>query len=244
MDLEKLLALLDGSEDGKAFAKTLGEKANNADELIKKINTLEGKNSDILGSRKTQDEKYSEMLRLLGVEELTSEAIQEFKKSGKGDEKSIAEINNLKGLLEAADLNTSNVTKDYETKLSTMALDNEIANSGIGANVANKEMFSIVTSLVKQGAVFKDGGIVYQNSDGSTAYGANNQPMTLSDKINSLKSDANYSGLFKPDGAGGSGTPPNSGGGNSGQKRSEMSHSDKGAFIEKHGNDAYLKLQS
>ena len=212
MDLKELLALLDGNDTGKAFVTALSEKANNADDLITKINGLESKNSEILGSRKNRDEKYSEMLGLLGVEELTAEAIQEFKKSGKGDEKSIAEISNLKGLLEAANLNTSNITKDFETKLSTMALDNEIANSGIGANVANKEMFSIVTSLVKQGAVFKDGGIVYQNADGSTAYGANNQPMTITDKMNTLKSDVNYSGLFKPDSNGGSGTPPSNNG--------------------------------
>ena len=213
MDLEKLLKLLDGSEDGKAFATSLSEKANNADDLIKKINTLEGKNSEILGSRKEKDAKYSEMLSLLGVDELTAEAITDFKKSDKGDEKSLAEISNLQKLLETANTNLQSTTSDYETKLSTMALDNEIANSGIGANVANKEMFGIVTGLVKQGAVYKDGNIVYLNPDKTTAYNADGKPMTITDKMNSLKSDASYAGLFKPDINGGGGKPPNGGGG-------------------------------
>ncbi len=85
MDLEQILKLLDGSEDGKAFVTSLSEKANNATGLIEKVNTLESKNKEILDSRKNRDTKYSEMLNLLGVEELTTEAIADFKKSaGKG----------------------------------------------------------------------------------------------------------------------------------------------------------------
>ncbi len=209
MTLDQLLALLSDNSEAKTFVTSLNEKATNADTLIAKVNGLESKNSEIINSRKNQDTKYKEMLKLLGVEELTPEAVENFKKTGKGGDEALnAEIDNLKGLLERSTNESNTITSDYESKLQSMALKNALANAGLGANVANKAMYKIVADLVSENAVFENDTVVYKKGD-TTVYGQDNKPLTLEGKISQLKSDENYSGLFKVDIKPGGGTPPN-----------------------------------
>jgi len=209
MTLEQLLALLSDNSEAKTFVTSLNEKATNADTLITKVNGLESKNAEIIASRKNQDGKYKEMLKLLGVEELTPEAVESFKKTGKGgDAALVAELENVKGLLEKATNESQTITSDYEGKLQSMALRQALANAGLGANVANEAMYKIVADLVSDGAVFENDTVVYKKGD-VTTYGADGKPLTLEGKISELKANENYTGLFKTDIKPGGGTSPN-----------------------------------
>lgn len=153
---------------------------------------------------------------VLGVDAVNEDTIKEAIKAlkgGRSDEKSLAEIDNLKKLLKDATNENVAIAQSYQDRLQSMALDNALANAGLGANVANEAMYGIVSGLVREGATFENDVIVYKNQDGSTIYGNDKVPLTLESRISQLKSDDNYKGLFKVDVASGTGTPPRSGGG-------------------------------
>jgi len=208
MDFKTLLALLSDNSAAQTFLTALNTQAENANTLITKVNDLEGKNAEIIASRKHNDTKYAEMLKLLGVEELTPEAVETFKKINKGGDEALkAEIDNLKGLLEKAGNEHTTLTSDYEGKLQSMALKNALANAGLGANVANEAMYGIVAGLVSEGAIYENDTVVYKKGD-VTIYGDDNKPLTLEGKITQLKADESYTGLFKTDIKPGGGTPP------------------------------------
>lgn len=240
---EKLLAFVGDNAEAQELVKSLeGSATSNVD----RINTLERQVTDITTTRdkfKTGNTLVKDLLGLEAVnEDSINEALAKFK-GNKGDEALTAEIANLKDLLSKSTTENQSLTQSYESKISTMALDNEIANSGVGANVVNEAMFGIVTGLIKQGAAYDNGKIVYKNEDGSTVYGADKQPLTLSGRMETLKTDPNYAGLFKPVGNSGGGAPTGDTPGASGAlKRSVMTHSEKGDFIAKNGEAAYFKL--
>ena len=81
-------------------------------------------------------------------------------------------------------------------------------------------MYKLGISLIKDGAVFENGSIVYKKADGSTDYGSGTTPMGVLDKMNALRADTNYAGLFKPDVNSGGGKPPNGGGDTKGKTMS------------------------
>lgn len=82
------------------------------------------------------------------------------------------------------------------------------------------------------------------NADGHPMLNSSNQPATLKDLALQFKSDENYAGAFKGVNQSGGGTPNKSGGGApiNGKKRSEMSTTEKAAFVREHGADEYNKL--
>jgi len=181
---------------------------------VETINTLERKVADISETRDKYKAGNSLVKSVLGVDAVNEDTLKEAIKTlkdGKSDDMSMAEIKNLKDLLAKATDEKQSITSQYESKLQNMALDNAIFNAGLGANVANEEMYNIVAGIVRNGAVFDNGEVVYKNADGSTVYGSDNKPLTIKSKIEQIKSDANYAGLFKPDTASGSGTSPRQG---------------------------------
>lgn len=82
--------------------------------------------------------------------------------------------------------------------------------------------------------------------DGKTPMlNAENKPATLRDLFLELKAKPEFQGAFKGVNQSGGGSPPNGGGGGAppaGTKRSEMTALQRVQFIEKNGQDAYLKL--
>jgi len=110
----------------------------------------------------------------------------------------------------------STLTNDYESRIQKMALDNAIANSGVGATFANEAMYKLGINLIKDGATYEGDKIIYKNADGTTAYNGAT-PIGIEDKLNGLKADPLYAGLFKPDVSSGGGKPPQGGGSNTQQ---------------------------
>ena len=206
MDLEKVKALLSDNSEAQQFVSSLAEKAENATQLTEKVNSLELKANEAITSR----QQLKELIKnTTGLSEVSEDALKGLlDNKSKGDDKSMAEINNLKKLLEEASNESKNISQTYEQKLQKLALDNALANAGLGANVANEAMYGIVAQLVKDGATYENDSIVYKNADGTTKYGNNGKPMTINDRVAELKSDTNYAGLFKLDVKSGSSTPP------------------------------------
>ena len=235
MKMEELLALLSDNSEATAFVTGLNTKASNADKLTEQIGLLEVKANEAITTRQSIKDKYNKGLSLLGLEEINEETIKSLK-GGKGDEKSIAEIDNLKTLLQTATSDKETLTNDYESKLQNMALDNAIINAGVGANVANEAMLPIITNLIKSGAVYEDGNIVYKAENGSTVYDTNNTPMTIEAKMNALKTDANYSGLFKPDMQSGTGSQNNNSQNNSTSGKVTGTKAEEEAYIKQKFN--------
>ena len=212
---EKLKAFVGDNAEALALIDTLeGTSTSN----VQKINTLETENAAVKETRDKYKSGNALVKSILGVdtvnEETIKEALKSLKGSGKDDSKSLAEIENLKTLLKGSTDELENTKTDYEGKLQSMALDNALANAGLGADVANEAMYKIVSELVRDGAVFEDDKIVYKNADGSTQYDDDKQPLGIDSKVNQLKSDPSYAGLFKVDVISGSGTPPKPGGAN------------------------------
>lgn len=201
----------DNSEALKLIDTIEGTTSDN----VQKINDLETKVAAVTETRDRYKSGNALVKSILGVDTVNEETIKEAIKSlqgNKGDDQSKAEIDNLKGLLEAVKGEKDTLKSEYEGKLHSMALDNALANAGLGANVANEAMYKIVADIVREGAVFEDGQIRYKTSDGATVYGKDKTPLTLESKIEHLKSDPNYLNLFKADVAGGTGTPTTTGG--------------------------------
>ena len=215
---EELKTLVGDSERGREIVASL-ESTSIAN--VSTINALENKVSDITSTRDKFKSGNSLVKSVLGLDEVNEESLKAFmekSKSKSGDDASIAEINNLKELLKSANDNSQSLAKDYEGRISTMALDNEIANSGIGTAFANDDMYKMGLGLIKNGATYEDGKIVYKKDDGSTEYNAAGTAKTISDKLSELKSNPNFSGMFKPDVRSGGDAPSNNKGG-TGTKR-------------------------
>lgn len=207
MTIEELLALIGDNADAVKFVKQMDTTAK---ENVDTIQGFERKLTDITSTRDKYKQGNTLVKSLLGLETINEESINEALnslKKGKGDDNS-AEIDNLKKLLETATNEKNQIETDYKGKLQNMALDNAITNAGVGLGVANESMLKIVTGLIKEGATYEDGKIIYKNEDGSTVYGSDNKPLDIASKVSSLKADANYAGLFKADvksGGGGQG---------------------------------------
>ena len=208
MNYKQLMELVGDNSEAVTFIQSM---ETNATTNVETINNLERSIVDIKSTRDDFKKGNTLVKSLLGLEHINEETIGDFLKSknGKGDEAITAELENVKSLLANAENEKNGITSDYESKIQKMALDNEIAQSGVGASFANDSMYKLGLNLIKDGATYENGSIVYKNSDGTTAYNGSN-PMGIKDKIESLKSDANYAGLFKPEtNNGGGGTPPN-----------------------------------
>lgn len=216
---EKLRAFVGDNAEALKLIDTI---EGNSSENVQKINDLESKVAAVTETRDRYKSGNALVKSILGVDTVNEDTIKEAIKSlkgGKQDDTSKAELEKLQDLLKAAENEKSTLKSEYEGKLNTMALDNALANAGVGAKVANEAMYKVVTGLVREGAVFEDGKIVYKAEDGTTVYGNDKTPLTLSGKIEQLKSDPSYAGLFVPDVNSGIGTPP--GGGDGADKKVE-----------------------
>lgn len=216
---EKLRAFVGDNAEALKLIDTI---EGNSSENVQKINDLETKVAAVTETRDRYKSGNALVKSILGVDTVNEDTIKEAIKSlkgGKQDDTSKAELEKLQDLLKAAEVEKSTLKSEYEGKLNTMALDNALANAGVGAKVANEAMYKVVTGLVREGAVFEDGKIVYKAEDGTTVYGNDKTPLTLSGKIEQLKSDPSYAGLFIPDVNSGTGTPP--GGGDGADKKVE-----------------------
>lgn len=181
---------------------------------VETINKLERTNGDLLGEVKKFKEGNSLVKSVLGIEQLNEDTIKEALGNKKGgDEKLVADIANYKKVIDDLNGTLLNTSKEYESKLSDMALTNAIRDLGIGGLASSPVTEKLILEQLKAGATLDGGKIVYKNEDGTTVFNGSNI-MTPTEKLNTLKSNKDYAPLFKADVLAGGGKPPQGGGDN------------------------------
>lgn len=217
MDFENVLTMLN---DGKIdevksaiesfkpeFEKTIGD-----------LKTYESRFNEAKEGRDKVKGRLKELSEVFGVnvDELNAERIKELMKSGKGDDASKAEIENLTKLLKAKDDEITEKLSEAETRFRDKVIETEIAKIGLTSNVVNEKALGLVIQALKDGATIEDGEIIYRGSDGAILRNGNGRPFTVSEKMAQFQSDPANAFLFKATtgGGGGSQSGNGSGGGN------------------------------
>lgn len=97
--------------------------------------------------------------------------------------------------------------------------------------------------LSKTRMIEKDGefSVVVVGEDGNAAVDSAGNNVTIAQLVDDMRLNKIYGPAFESSGTSGSGKVPTSTGG-AGQKRSAMSAAEKSAYIEKYGQDRYLRL--
>ncbi len=192
MDFNTLLSLVNDNEDAKAFINNLKETSNTH------VSTI-NKNETLINSLKGDLEKFklgnSLVKSELGLEQLNQDSLSEALGKLKGSSNNNEEVNNLKAMIDKLNGNLSTQAEDYEAKITNINLDTMIANATAGASIQGEEAFSTVKTLLKSGVVIEDGKAIYKEN-GVTKFNADNQPLTLESKLESIKTNPIYAGFF------------------------------------------------
>ena len=199
MSFEKLKTLVGDSAESLGIIKTLEETASNN---VKTINDLERRVTEVSDTRDKYKMGNSTVKSLLGLEAINEDTLKEFLENNKGkggDEKLVAEITNLKDLLQTSNTANDTLTNDFNGQIQAMGLDNAFTNAKVSTIFANDDMLQMGMGLFKKGAAFKDNNVTYMNDDGSTAYGKDGKPLTIQGRVDEVRANPNYAGLFKPD---------------------------------------------
>ena len=242
MDFENVLqSLADGKTDvvkdaimafKPQFEKTVGD-----------LKAYEGKFNEAVQTRDKAKGKLKEISGVFGVdsEELTTDKLKELIKTAKGDDASKAEIANLQKMLSDKEAEYGDKLSQSEARFRDKIIEVEIAKLGAGNDVVNDKALKLIIESLKEGATIDNGDIVYRDANGATVRNGSGQPLSIAEKMAQFKADVSNSFLFKATASGGGGSQSNNGGAGS-KKRSEMSHAEKGKFIQEHGEQSYLNL--
>lgn len=220
MSFKKLQEALASGDTEKAAEIAKGLETDfNAN--VEEIGKLENKANEAIEGRNKVKEKLREITKAAGVDELTVDVIDDLK-SKQGDDKLIAkhkeEIDTYAKRIEEIESGYKSKLGDANSRYQGVLIDRELTKLGASLGLADGAMDDVVSHL-KQHATIDGDNIAYV-IDGSPERNANGRPLTISDKIEELKTKKPF--FFKAVGQGGSGQHHN-GGGNAGKKFSELS---------------------
>lgn len=197
-DLKKLL---EGNEDGIKLVDKI-ESAQN--ELVEKVNSLETKFEEAKTGRDKVKSQLREAKDVLGLESLDKDNLA--KLLDDKDPQATKELENLKTQLQSVTQEKENAVGELKNKLSSYVMRTELNKTGLAQEALNPTMYSFLEKAALEGATHtEDGGILFKNPDGSTAYNGS-KPMTLADKVEQLKASEDFAPMFKTSVRGGSGT--------------------------------------
>ena len=242
MDFEKLIASLEAGNVDEA--KTIaGQLKPQFETTVSELKAFEGKFNEAKDGRDKVKARFRELSEALGLnpDDASADKVKDLLKQGKNDETLKAEIANMQKLISDKETEFNTKLSESENRFKNKLIEMEIAKIGASSDVVNEKALSILIDAVKSGATLEDGEIVYKDEKGATLRNPAGRPLSIAERMAAFKSDTNNSFLFKPTSNGGGGTH-NSGGSSGSKKRSEMSHAEKGKFIQEHGEEAYLKL--
>ncbi len=199
----------------------IAELVKSNEELIKKINYLETE------AQKAYDKR-----------DKSNHALKELKETKV--ETDTQEFNNIKHQLEDMVTQRDTAQTDFNNYKSDRLIQDEIQKIGISADAANPETFAILTELLKKDIKIEEGEIFYKNPDGTTQY-AEGKAVNVNSRLDSIKNNTAYSGLFKPQVSNGSGSKASQGGTNT-PDVSKLGYKEKGELIKRIGQEKYLDL--
>lgn len=213
MDFTTLLASLEAGDTDKAteIAKKLQPAY---EQTVKDLKDYEEKFSGSISSRDKAKAKLREVAEALGLPEdnLSTETVKELIKVGKDGDKYKADVDNLTELLAQKDAEYKTSLEEKDRKYSDMLVENEIAKLGLTSDVVdNPRIRALVIDHLKEGAVIEDGVVVYKDGDVTVRDGSG-RPVSVAERMEAFKADAENVDFFKPTIDGGGGPKGNTGG--------------------------------
>lgn len=191
--------------------------------LVTEINVIKTNYEKMSSEVSTQDQKLKEVISkrdqykdivkttksLLGFkedEQITSDNIKsvfETFKSNK-DENALKEIKNLEDAIKEKQSKYEQELSQYKNEVLNTKLELELHRTTAGINAVNAKAHEIIVAELKKGATFNGETISYLNEDGTIAR-QNGLPISLSQKLESIKASEDFGFLFKADNKSGSG---------------------------------------
>ncbi len=204
------------------YEKLFKDMKSNNDTLIERVTFLE---KDIAQASKKREK--------------AKEELKEVKESK--SQENTAEVDNIKNQLEESNKLRNDISKEFNQYKETQALEQAIQQAGVSADAANPETFAIITSLLKSGIKVEDGEVGYQNPDGTTLYN-DGKAVSIAERLESIKNNEAYAGLFKPSIKIGSGSSQSKGYTGQGQYKPGMKAAEKAELMKKVGSEKYLEM--
>lgn len=227
----------------KKFAEESGNE-----EVVKVIGDLEQSfknNNDRLGTLEkdlkdaiTKRDSVRNLVKTkLGLEELTEENIDKALSAKKTDDSEYTRI--IEDLKKEKDL----LLNDNSTTKNQYNLEKQLIALSAPSETASAKAYDIVLKEILKSATFEGDNIVFKKDDGTTIRNSDGSQYSLADKYREIKESEDMSFLFTPKRSkSGSGSQKGTGEGAATLRRGSMTHSEKGKYIEKHGQAAYLAL--
>lgn len=208
-----LLELLKDNQEALAEAKKI---QSNYDTLSSEVATLEAKLNEAITKRdkyKRFTKSVKNKLNIEEGEELNDDTLNtKFNSILDSKEKDISEkekiykleIEKLEKEIEKSKEEAQQEVVRVNKNVLDSKLELELYKTTTGINAVNKKASQIIIDELKNGATFEDGKIVYKDKDGTTIR-KNGVALTLSQKLEDIKSSEDYSFLFKSNASSGSG---------------------------------------
>jgi len=145
---------------------------------------------------------------------------------------------NLEAKLQEIATEKEQIINEFNSFKRDSALERALLTKDIPA--ATPKTKEIILNMLRDGAEYNDGEIVYKD-EGGIVYGPNGNPLTIEDKLKEIQTDENYLPLFKNTIKQGAGSKQ----GNSGKampKINSLKPSEKAKLIKEIGSEKYLEL--
>lgn len=180
------------------------EKAKKVEALTEEVNGLESKVKD-LNDVYTQSSSTLDLLKAeFNATDVDQNFIKDLKEKINSNDKT-GEVKNLEGVIKGMKEEHEKNKSQYESQIFDLKLNEAIAKSGHQINATGRYAQELIMSELKKGATFDDRGELIYEKDGLIER-KDGLPVSLADKISSMKENEDFTGLFKTDAKGGSGT--------------------------------------
>lgn len=199
MSFEKLLesAKQIGNEDfvkdfESAVADVNAKMASSTDRIGVLEKELEGSIS--------KKNKFRDMIKEnTGLEEITSDGFKTFLDGIKGEGASDAlkaDNEKLQAMISEYKTKLDGVDSQYQSELGNMKLNLSIMESGAMDGIESSVAKGLLLDKLKEGATVEDGATVFKDANGATVLKDDGSPLTVSDKMEMLRNDAEYAPFF------------------------------------------------
>ena len=211
----------------------------------------ENKLNEAISSR---DKVRQTIKQELGIEEFTSDAVRAKLSTYASDDVLTARDKQFNELRASSATKLEVLETKYQDGIkenNNLKLKLAISKTDIMSETKGEHATDMLLSWIAEDATFDEqGNISYKGKAGETLYNSNGNPLTLEDRIASIKSDESRDFIFQSQYLSGGGAPtekPTTGpaaGGASGGKfvRSTMSFGEKADYRQKYGEEAYQRL--
>ena len=173
----------------KKVAKTTEQ---NIDGLTEKATVYE---KDLKKAVEKRDTLRDTVKNTLGIEEINEDSLKAIITN--------PDVNKLQDMLQNTKTEYETKLNTYEKELKDKELNVRILESGVLDSVkSNIGKKLLLDELRSNATIDSDGNVSYTDSEGTTVYGTDGKPLTVSEKIKSLYKNEDYS-VFFPNKSGG-----------------------------------------